>query len=99
MAWHASENDAPAFAAIHWMANSIENLSAELYASDRRSLEDVSAILATCRSALLAKRRAMIQGGSNPDCPPGWVLCGGICMVSCDQEDLSAATAASNLRR
>jgi hypothetical protein len=72
-------------AAFRWLANTIENFSIELYATDRESFPAVEQIL---RNTLKELRHARKQFGlsAEDDCPDGYVLCHGVCSPSCDME-------------
>ena len=83
--WEPSPNDATAFAAFRWFANTIENDSLELYTTDRRHFPEIERVLRETLKALAHVREAGLRSGEEEDgCPDGWVLCDGICKPSCD---------------
>ena len=85
-----SPNDATSFAALRWFANTIENESMELYATDRETYERIEHVLrSTLRS--LAALRIKLARPPDDGCPDGWVLCNGVCKPSCDDLELAAA--------
>ena len=82
--WEPSSNDATAFAAFRWFANTIENDSLELYATDRRHFPEIERVLRDTLKELKRVRESGLRAGDEGGCPDGWVLCDGICKPSCD---------------
>jgi hypothetical protein len=84
--WEPSSNDATAFAAFRWFANTIENDALELYATDRRHFPEIERVLRETLKELKRVREssALRSGEEEGGCPDGWVLCDGICKPSCD---------------
>jgi hypothetical protein len=92
--WEPSPQDAMRLAALRWFANTIENFSIELYATDRTSFEAVETVLReTLRE--LKSLRAQFPLSANR-CPDGYVLCHGVCSPSCDGEEEAEAAAVSH---
>jgi hypothetical protein len=88
--WEYSPKDALRLAAIRWYANTIENLSIELYATNPVTFEETEVVLKETLGRLRLQRQ---QIGAPPDCPDGYELCGGLCVPSCDPGDLSSPQA------
>ena len=93
--WEPSAEDGMSLAAFRWFANTIENFAIELYATDRRSYEDVEMVLRNTLKELRSVRKGFISDDDD-SCPDGYVLCHGVCSPSCDVEvgDLSAKESA-----
>jgi hypothetical protein len=87
--WKPSANDVTSFAAFRWFANSIENESMELYATDRNTYEHIEHVLRNTL-ARLAALRIKLALPPEDDCPDGWLLCNGVCKPSCDNLELAA---------
>jgi len=90
--WEPSAEDGMSLAAFRWFANTIENFAIELYATDRRSYEDVETVLRNTLKELRSVRRGFTLSNDDDSCPDGYVLCHGVCSPSCEVEvgDLSA---------
>lgn len=83
--WEPSAGDGMSLAAFRWFANTIENFSIELYATNRDAYPEVESVLRNTLEELKAVRTRFPLGVSD-DCPDGYVLCHGICAPSCDFE-------------
>jgi len=79
-----------ALAAVRWLANSIENLGIELYATDRESFPEIERVLRNTLEELRAVRVQFAVSEEENGCPGGYVLCHGICAPSCDDFEASA---------
>ena len=91
--WEPSPKDAMALAAFRWLANTIENFSIELYATDRDSFSKVEDVLRNTLKELQATKRSFAVPQEENGCPDGYVLCHGICAPSCESlEEASAST-------
>ena len=77
-------------AAVRWLANSIENLGIELYATDRESFPDIERVLRGTLDELRAVRAQFAVSEEENGCPEGYVLCHGICAPSCDDLEAEA---------
>jgi hypothetical protein len=77
-------------AAVRWLANSIENLGIELYATDRESFPEIERVLRSTLEELRGIRVQFAVSEEENGCPDGYVLCHGICAPSCDDFDASA---------
>ena len=83
--WAPSPVDATTFAAFRWFANAIENYCIDLYVTKRATRERVETILREALKELAYERAHLAESVDVEDCPPGYVLCDGICMPSCDE--------------
>jgi ferredoxin len=90
--WEYSPKDALRLAAIRWFANTIENLSIELYATNPVTFENTEALLKETLQQLKLQREQISTTGQD-ECPDGYELCGGLCVPSCDPGDLSTPQA------
>ena len=88
--WKPSSEDAISLAAVRWLANSIENLSIELYATNRESFPDIERVLRGTLEKLRGVRAQFAVSEEENGCPEGYVLCHGICAPSCDDVDATA---------
>ncbi len=86
--WQPSPNDTTAYAAFRWFANSIENDSMELYATDRDAFEQIEHVLRDTLHQLADLRARLVR--PDGDCPDGWILCHGVCAPSCDPLDAAS---------
>jgi hypothetical protein len=83
---HTSTNDAERLAALRWLAMKIEQVSIELFVTDRHNF---GAIEDALRLQVKSLRK---MGGTNlaledGDCPAGFVLCrDGLCSPMCNEE-------------
>ena len=82
--WEPSDVDAMSLAAFRWLANTIENFSIELYATDRDSFEEVEGVLRDTLKALKGVKAKFMVSQEENGCPDGYVLCDGVCAPSCD---------------
>lgn len=87
--WKADPEDAIRLAALRWLATELEQMTVEIYASDKGKYDGMEDIL---RGALKEMkklgRRASMQ--EEDECPPGYVLCkDGLCAPMCDSEESS----------
>jgi hypothetical protein len=82
--WEPSGEDAISLAAFRWLANAIENVSIELYATDRESFKEVEGILRQALKDLERIKRTFAAFETHDECPDGYVLCHGVCAPSCD---------------
>jgi hypothetical protein len=96
--WEPSAGDATSLAAFRWFANTIENFAIELYATDRRSYEDVEIVLRNTLKDLKGIRANFAVSQEENGCPDGYVLCDGVCAPSCDFEagEITAASSVSS---
>ena len=94
--WEPSPYDTTAIAAFRWFANTIENDALELYATDRRHLEQIEEVLRHTLRRLAEIRKNAMVSEEEDGCPDGWVLCDGICKPSCD--GIEAAAKSENSR-
>ena len=79
-------NDAERLAAIRWLAMKIEQVSIEVFVTDRDKLDDVVGALRATVNTLrqLAPERTLL-GDCDADCPPPYVLCRDcLCAPMCD---------------
>jgi len=82
MPFKPSAEDATSLFAIHWLANAIENLAIELYATDPSTFLESEKVLKACLKELTLQRNH-ISPGNGDDCPIGYELCDGICAPTC----------------
>jgi hypothetical protein len=78
-----SPKDALSLAAIRWLANTIENVATEIYASSRETFPETEKVLKACVNDLLLQRDKIRNDGLIHDCPAGWELCEGVCAPAC----------------
>ena len=90
-------NDAERLAAVRWLVMRIEQLSIEVFITDRDKFADVERSLRAQVKALQAM--APVRPIAAEDCPEGYVLCrDGLCAPMCDDFNTSAAPAAKSRR-
>lgn len=82
--WVPSPSDATTFAAFRWFANTIENYSIEIFTTNRAKRERIEEVLRETVQLLAEERAQLVESEESEDCPPGYVLCDGLCMPSCD---------------
>jgi hypothetical protein len=83
--WKYSPKDATSLAAFRWLANAIENLSIELYATSPATFPAVEKSLRRCLEDLTVQRNELKASFNAEECPDGYVLCRGLCMPSCEE--------------
>jgi hypothetical protein len=95
--WKASQEDPMNLAALRWFANSIENDSIELYATNRESFDGIERVLRHTLDEFKRLRAQFFVSEEENGCPNGYVLCDGVCMPSCDdlESESHEATAKS----
>jgi len=82
MSWETSGNDATNYAAVRWYALVLEQHAIAILGSDRSRFNDVRAVLAQALDSLQGLENG-INIAAVQSCPPGWVLCGGLCAPDC----------------
>jgi hypothetical protein len=82
MTWESSVNDATNYAAVRWYALVLEQHAIAILGSDRNRFSEVRSILAPALESLQRLEGGIHMAAQN--CPPGWVLCGGLCAPDCD---------------
>jgi hypothetical protein len=82
MSWESSGNDATNYAAVRWYALVLEQHAIAILGSDRTRFNDVRSILAQALDSLQGMENG-ITVAAVQSCPPGWVLCGGLCAPDC----------------
>jgi len=85
--WAPSSNDAMAMAAIRWFACAIESYCIELYATNPSTFEHTEEVLrATLKELGMQRDKQRRLREHNDECPPGYILCDGLCKPACDPE-------------
>ena len=93
--WEPSSNDAMSLAAFRWFANTLENASIELYATNRASFERIEEVMRTALRELVHAKVSFAVSEEENGCPDGYVICNGVCAPSCDWFEEAAASAKS----
>ena len=86
-------NDAERLAALRWLAMRIEQVSIEVFVTDREKFADIEESLRAQVKRLQAM--APVKPIAGEECPDGYVLCrDGLCAPMCFGADTMAAAAA-----
>lgn len=84
-------NDAEQLAALRWLAMKIEQVSIEVFVTDRGKFSQIEDSLRT-EVQLLKQIGRPVKPPEDDDCPDGYVLCrNGLCAPMCDGANQAAA--------